>query len=827
MKALYTFTKKNLIKNKNRTIVSIIGVVLTCVLMFGLGLGFSTIREMMIQEEYLLSGKAHVTYTKLPFSSYQTILNDKDVDKVEYTRELDYDLYEYDDLEYAVQIYDRNGYQLNDFALDSGKYPENENELLVPILFAHKLGKNINDEIILNEKTYKIVGLIKEKGSFTSVELEVVSVFTNTKKLSKEEEVNFLVTFKNTKNIYKKIINLSTKLDLKPDFTGAKLGHEHETIHEDLLELYGQIRHYGKFAIMFLCLLLLLTVLAISSMIVIYNAFAISVTERKKTLGILSSIGATRWQLLGSVMLEATMIALIAIPLGFFLSIGGMQLLLTFINYIMRNVNSYHYVVSIYPFFLLVPFFFILVSIYLSAFFPAMRAFEVTPMEAIRQNQDIQFKKRLWISKVIQKIFGFEASIAYKNSKRNKKKYRIPILSLFISIVLFITCSTFIQYGLSFVGNKAKNTEQADVMIGVIGKKDRVENFYFDLIKDCEITSHQYYHPNYGTFESDEKPVLEDTYEFVGTPNFFHMTVLRDSDYQEYLKKIGKNKAKPILINYAGWDIYEEGTFELLEHKESKIYKNLKDLNLNLEIKELDNHRNENIVTGYITDFYETSQLPDVLKTYAPSLTIVLSESMYQSYFPTLKDKWLYVIYLDTKDSVKIDQNIKQIEKDYHDIHISYVNPAYEVYKINKQIFLYQLLLYVLIGFILVIAITSVFNTIYTSIKLRRKEFAILRSVGMTTHGFHKMIFFESLLFGVKSLSYGIFVSLGIIWLIFGIFHIIPTHPNEPVPSVPFPAVYILITVIGIMIIVLLAMFYSIQKIKKENIIDVIKEDSF
>ena len=193
MKALYTFTKKNLIKNKNRTIVSIIGVVLTCVLMFGLGLGFSTIREMMIQEEYLLSGKAHVTYTKLPFSSYQTILNDKDVDKVEYTRELDYDLYEYDDLEYAVQIYDRNGYQLNDFALDSGKYPENENELLVPILFAHKLGKNINDEIPKNEITenevlkvesFELPESLKEKFNEISEYYDIYLLENNSEKIN-------------------------------------------------------------------------------------------------------------------------------------------------------------------------------------------------------------------------------------------------------------------------------------------------------------------------------------------------------------------------------------------------------------------------------------------------------------------------------------------------------------------------------------------------------------------------------------------------------------------------------------------------------------------
>ena len=103
---------------------------------------------------------------------------------------------------------------------------------------------------------------------------------------------------------------------------------------------------------------------------------------------------------------------------------------------------------------------------------------------------------------------------------------------------------------------------------------------------------------------------------------------------------------------------------------------------------------------------------------------------------------------------------------------------------------------------------------------LRRKEFAMLRSVGLTPHGFNKILFFESLFFGLKSLIYGIPVSIGINALISkSIGRVFNTGMIIPWDS-------LIISVIGVFIIVIIAMNYASKKIKKENILEALREEN-
>jgi len=834
MKILYQFTKRNLIQNKNRTMVSIIGVMLTCILMFGLGIGASTLKKSMTHDIKVETGIYHVKYEELPFENYEKIKQNQNVDIIEYEKIVQNVVFEKSEYETkSIEIIDRNGYTLGFFELLDGRYPKSKKELLVSNSFAQMTGKKVGEEITLGNENYKVVGIMNGEDYFRYYKTDD-KVYINSGSLFSSESVNFYVTLKNLGDSLDKIFDLSNELGLQSDVVGGKLVHEHENINEPLLELNGVVRSYGKLAILLLCLMLLLTILGIASIIVIYNSFAISVTERKKTLGILSSIGATRWQLFLSVMIEATIIAFIAIPIGFLLSLGMMQLLLMFVNYVMRDVNFYQYTLSFYSLFLIIPFIFILITIYLSAFFPAMRVFEMTPIEAIQLTTDIKCsKKSLKSGFLIGKIFGFESKIAYKNSKRNKKKYRITILSLFISIVLFITFSSFFN---TYIGNVSPNKEMEgnfNIEISVYGDEKRVDNFYYDVTKDCQIKTRQFHQFVIGFYKSDVEPQFASSYDVTKeTSNLISlMTVLRNEDYQVYLKKLGYKKEKPIIINYAEWDIYKEdfAIDEILEHKSSTIFENLKDMNFEFDIYGRYFYDKERLPLTNIKDFYSTTILPDGYLVYRPNPQIFVSRDMYEAYlkkanYDLKKYSPVYLIKMEAKDYKKIEKNMKKVISEYPDLYIDYHNESYEMYLVKQRIFLYQFLLYFVIGFILMIAVTSVFNTITTGMQLRKNEFAMLRSVGMTPKGFHKMVFFESLLFGIKSLFYGISFSLFIIWLFYKIQNIVP---NNESPKMPFPTNYIIITIIVIMIIVFTSMFYATRKLKKDNIIDVLKENSF
>ena len=125
------------------------------------------------------------------------------------------------------------------------------------------------------------------------------------------------------------------------------------------------------------------------------------------------------------------------------------------------------------------------------------------------------------------------------------------------------------------------------------------------------------------------------------------------------------------------------------------------------------------------------------------------------------------------------------------------------------------------ISLVTLIGVTSVFNTISTSMALRKREFAVLRSIGLTNRGFNKILFFESLFFGMKSLIFAIPVSIGITVLIH-----YALADMVSISTIIIPWKYIIISIVSVFVIVLLTMMYSTSKIKKHNIIEQIREEN-
>ena len=132
-----------------------------------------------------------------------------------------------------------------------------------------------------------------------------------------------------------------------------------------------------------------------------------------------------------------------------------------------------------------------------------------------------------------------------------------------------------------------------------------------------------------------------------------------------------------------------------------------------------------------------------------------------------------------------------------------------------------KVLFYGFISLVTLIGVTSVINTINTSMTLRRREFAVLRSIGLTPRGFNRMLIFECLLFGIKSLLYALPVSIGLIFLIHKSVTNLVTFNNVLIPYKS-----ILIVIVGVFAITGLCMWYATSKIKKENILETIRNEN-
>ena len=144
-----------------------------------------------------------------------------------------------------------------------------------------------------------------------------------------------------------------------------------------------------------------------------------------------------------------------------------------------------------------------------------------------------------------------------------------------------------------------------------------------------------------------------------------------------------------------------------------------------------------------------------------------------------------------------------------------------QIFEQNRNIvFVVDVFTYVFVIMISLIAVANVFNTISTNIRLRRREFAMLRSVGMSDRDFNKMMNFECAFFGMRTLLFGVPISIFLSWLIYkGMF------AGGAEISFVFPWASLLVSVIGVFLIVFITMLYAIRRIKKENIIDALRDD--
>ena len=557
--------------------------------------------------------------------------------------------------------------------------------------------------------------------------------------------------------------------------------------------------------------------------------------ERKKQFGLFSSIGATRKQLKYTVFFEAFIVGIIGIPLGVLSAYLGIGIVLKIVNYLLPDVFGFPLALTTYPLFIIIPILFMIITIIISAYLPAKSASKVSPIEAIRLNDHIKIKsKKLKTPKIITKLFGVEGEIAYKNMKRNKKKYRITIVSLFISIVLFISFSSLLKYGLEGAYDYTELPEYEYIIYGNSSEenKDVLDNIINQVLKVDGIKEYSiaesislYADFNIDIFTDELLDVLGYTKEDIASMDIQNVNLIKlnNEEYENYKKELGLSDNRPILLNTYSTIKYTDTSRKQIT---VKPYNNISDLNIYF----YDYTNDVPYDTTYNLDnIYMTDVLPfGVSVDYPEVLKIVVSEEFFDEVNSDInnpsRDMAAFTVYLTAN---KYDEIDKLLDSDSNTnilnekVSISTVNIKEEMKLISNVIIVIKILLYGFISLVTLIGVTSVINTINTSIALRKKEFAVLRSIGLTPRGFNKMLLFECILFGVKSLLYGIPVAL----LVTVLLHLSMTD-IVTFDSIMIPYSSILIAIVGVFVIVMISMWYATRKIKKDNILDAIREEN-
>lgn len=847
MSILNDLTIKNLKLNKKRTIVTIVGIILSTALMVGIGLLFSSFQDYMIRDTISYNGKYEAEYGDVSLDKLNSI--DKKDFSYFYQKAIGFSKFDSAN-EYKPYIYissvDKEYF--NELHLISGRFAENDSELVISNHIntnggaSYKIGDTItlkygerviegvntlaNNEYyeeetlnIVGEKTYTIVGIV-ERSNFEDYSASGYSTFTLDMN-DKEGIVNVFVMFNNKKKIIKQSEDLA-----------KKLGYDNAiSYNSTLLALYGESTYGNIMKSMITMIIIMLSLVSIGCIVVIYNSFAISVMERKKEFGLLSSIGATKKQLSYTVFFEALIEGIIGIILGICGAYIGIGTVILIINNLIGDILVLKLNLVTNIVFIIIPVIFMILVIFISALVPSRRAAKVSPIEAIRQNDDIKInKKKIKTGKLVNKLFGIEGEIALKNIKRNKKKYRVTIVSLFISIVLFISFSSYMNYTIdtassvmgevpydyqiSYFGDD--NDIDALDKISEIIKSNDVKEYVSYSASNLSIIGNYIYSDEYLDFyksaygDDGIKALTNLKYQYIS------IYILDDISYNKYKELIGLDKDSVILLNKFKGVSY--GNNKRVNYDIPVINNG----DINIKICNFDDNDEDVDTTKYcnkkIDNIFITNKSFDLIEefSYMSDFKLIVNKKLYDNISDSGTHYTQYNIISDNTDN--IDKLTKELDK--YD-NVNYTNVKESMKQANNMILVVKILMYGFIGLITLIGVTSVFNTISTSMALRKREFAVLRSIGLTRKGFNKILFFESLFFGLKSLIYAIPVSLGVTIIIH-----YALADMMSINSIVIPWKAIIISIVSVFVIVLLTMMYSTSKIKKHNIIEQIREEN-
>lgn len=882
MKLLNKLTLKNLRLNKVRTAVTIVGIMLSAALITVVsGMALSG-RQTMIDGQTEWSGDYDVSLDIIDNAKIDDIRSNRDVENAFYKERLGFSkvtVADNTEYAYAVTAISENAFDgCFKLKLEKGSFPTNSNEAVVTGAFKNTDGKDVKvgDKITLEigvlkstdgkvlgeselldlspkrfkdskitdkkQKTYTITGIIENPntgelnnpsscfGIYTVSDEKSPVEAIRTKHINKlyiaytpQGEGNY---FQNTADILgfntDDMCDGSDEISPEDQQTSGINGYNFNTT---LLSMKGYSGSDGTNVMIFSLAVIIIIIVMLASVFVIRNSFAISITEKTSMYGMLASVGATKRQIRRNVLFEGFILGLIGIPLGILLGLGVNAILIAILNSVLGDVLSgakFVYVTPTIP--IICAIVLSAVTIFCSSFFIALRASRIPPLVAIRGNKDIKVKnnKPYRTSKLTKKLFGVGGEIASKSLKRSRKKYRTTVISIVVSVAMFIAVSAFMDYGMTFTDHYYGNADYSYMVSGIDANQAET------IEKMPEIENYLTVGLQYG-YVSADVPVNECGENFLyddadGTKSF-------GAEFLEFEHDTFVKICRELELDYSkvkgGVLVYSQVTPDNSESGNSSKPMKLfgKTAPTKFTVHGNDDEGNA-LITGKLKVSSVFDKIPESIE-YVAGDGITLGESLIIGeqgvISPQLGEHGCYItLYANTSDHTSLTSRIESMSgTGDSESYISIYDSEEIVRQFNAVMLIVGIFVYGFIGVISLIGLTNIFNTISTNMQLRSKEFASLKSIGMTKKEFNRMIRLESLMYGIKSLLIGI--PLGIA----GVFAIFSAFSNGNVPmSFVFPWKAILISIAAVIIVVWLIMKYSISKVNKQNIIETIRNDN-
>jgi len=874
MNVMSRFTLRSMRANRKWTVVTLIGIVISTAMIAAISTLCTSFLELMRNETIATGGNWHAAVSGVRMEDVWVFENAGFVKEITFSR----------DVGYAVLAGSRNAYkpylfirQFDEGAgmtfsteLLAGRMPVDDGELVLPQhletnggvkyevgdTLTLDIGRRTNprglslaaqaayQEDVVNEdgslsrgelfipeqtRTYTVVGIVK-RPNFEPLWASGYTALTHldTDTLGPDDTV--IVT------LLAKRLSRSLYHDMAALVESAGLDESHINYHSELLRYSGIVADDRPQNMIYGFAAVFIVIIMIASVSLIYNAFAISISERVSQLGMLASVGATRQQKRRGIIFEGLLLGIAGIPTGILAGIGGIGVTLSAVRPLMESflASSEGLVLHVSPLSVVAAAVLATLTILISVWIPARHASSTMPIDAIRQSKEVKLTpKTVKTSPLTRALYGFEGEIALKNLKRSRKKYRATVLSLIISLVLFLTASYYAQE-LSRASSAVETGYNFDLMVtyrGVARTEVRGVNERIAALEGVTAST-EMEQTAAAVFFSAEKGQVSDLIRRIYLPDgqenlllSARLYCLDDASFDRYVRSLGadpqdyRNPDHPrvIVINYgSGFHNGKRTAGEILSMPPGSR------LTITRDPSAADGTDDSlELEAGLLTDQRPMGVLISLLN----EISLVVSREVFDSLPDSLKDMDsvetlnYQQLFLASENTDALETQIQEMTRDvYGKAYVS--NVAANARNERNLMLVLGVFIYGFISLISLICIANILNTVTTNVALRRREFAMLRSVGMTPKSFRRMIRFESIFYGLRALLYGLPISFAVALLL----HRLQSDVFDVGFSLPWSSYGV--AVLLILIIVATTMLYSSAKTERESIIDALKAET-
>lgn len=866
MNNLLKLATKELKSNKKMVFSILLSIILVSILI-------NSITTLALSyQDYVVNlcrnkGNWEAQFIQIPYDKLTVLESDERIKEISLIEDLG--IFSYNDNSQEllhIKAYDSNTMKNMPILLKEGNLPQSSNEILVNESTLLQIDDSIS--ILLDEKEYvfHVTGILEstdfdEFNTKTFVKTNGAITYLNKDSLTPNSYLTASIVCQDISQIYDCTNDIQSQLN--------SLNSTPQILYNtELLSYAGNAKSDSTFQTnLILTVSVFIGIVSVASISLIYTIFHIFTQERKRYIAKLSSVGATKKQIAMIYFFEIIILTCIAIPVGILLSFGLVSLLLhVFDNLftliqsnisttLIQNSISLQMVFSWYS--IIFSILLIVIIVFFSVLFPIIQISKVSILNTLRENTYYKVTKHFTqVPKWLSKLFKIEGILAYKNMKRKKSHYITMVMSLTISIILFISIYGYIynlsnynqyeQHNYNYTLNLADYSPEHKAQEELIEIKKVLQNSGFIE----EIHSYANLNPLYLVLDNSK---LNDMLKFVDSKmnllnNSFNkvnehtsqlsclVTTLDDATYQDYLSQIDSSLSlsnnECILINYSNaqnkyydsvcltnYQIGENlilNTQDINDEKNQEVLDNLSSLvgDSNRQIENKQISLSIKAITGRVPTCLPSFTLTDIY-------LIVNKDTFSQLFLETVGAEFsdFTNFYIQTSKPNELDELVYSLKAKYENapivIESSNLSASQQIEK--NEILIKEILLYSFLVFIFVLTIITVLNIVFSSLSMRKTEFAELKAIGMSNRQMNKILFLEGLFYGTISLIIGILISIGILYFLYH------TMINTQVYRFSIDLISIFISIILIYAVIFISILYANKKLYKEDIATIIK----